>query len=73
MPFTHTNLKDGLEDVGSVFDGPPDLEFRAATKPLGLEKCALTISVSLPGIAFRTATRTTRRRRSTWSCAGVDG
>ena len=25
MPFTHRNLKDDLEDVGSNFDGPPDL------------------------------------------------
>ena len=52
MPFTHTNLKDDLEDIGSVFDGPPDLEFRAATKPLGLEMCALTHQRVPPGYRF---------------------
>ena len=28
MPFTHRNLKEHLEDIGSRFDGAPDLEFR---------------------------------------------
>lgn len=32
MPFTLRNIKKDLEDIGSVFDGPPDLEFRAATE-----------------------------------------
>ena len=31
MPFTLRNLKADLEDVGSNFDGAPDLEFRMAT------------------------------------------
>jgi hypothetical protein len=42
MPFTCTNLKTDLEDLGSNFDGPPDLEFRAATKALALEESGLT-------------------------------
>ena len=33
MPFTRKNIKEDLEDVGSNFDGAPDLEFRLATKP----------------------------------------
>ena len=37
MPFTLRNLKDDLEDVGSNFDGPPELEFRLASKALELE------------------------------------
>jgi hypothetical protein len=37
MPFTRKNLKRDLDDLGSNFDGSPDLEFRAATKALGLE------------------------------------
>ena len=41
MPFTLRNLKEDPEDVGSNFDGPPDLEFRLATKPLGLEQSGL--------------------------------
>jgi hypothetical protein len=28
VPFTLRNLKADLEDVGSNFDGAPDLEFR---------------------------------------------
>ena len=37
MPFTLRNIKEDLEDIGSRFDGAPDLEFRAATKALELE------------------------------------
>ena len=37
MPFTRRNLKEDLEDVGSNFDGAPDLEFRMATDALELE------------------------------------
>ncbi len=39
MPFTLRNIKEDLEDIGPRFDGAPDLEFRAATKPLALENC----------------------------------
>jgi hypothetical protein len=42
MPFTRKNLKRDLDDLGSNFDGSPDLEFRAATKALGLERSGLT-------------------------------
>jgi mannose-6-phosphate isomerase-like protein (cupin superfamily) len=42
VPFTLRNLERDIEDIGAVFDGPPGLEFRAATKPLELERCALT-------------------------------
>jgi hypothetical protein len=41
MPYTRTNIKRDIEDIGSVFDGPPDLEFHAATEPLELEQSAL--------------------------------
>ena len=34
VPFTHRNFKEDLEDLGSNFDGAPDLEFRLATKAL---------------------------------------
>ena len=47
MPFTLRNLKEDLEDIGPGFAGPPDLEFRAATKPLELEQSALSYQ-SLP-------------------------
>ena len=42
MTFTLKNLKQDLEDVGSNFDGAPDLEFRLATKALELEKSGLS-------------------------------
>jgi mannose-6-phosphate isomerase-like protein (cupin superfamily) len=52
VPFTLRNLKADLEDLGSNFDGAPDLEFRAATKPLELEKAALTYQRVPPGYRF---------------------
>jgi hypothetical protein len=42
VPFTLRNLKADLEDVGSNFDGAPDLEFRLATVPLELEHFGLS-------------------------------
>jgi hypothetical protein len=42
VPFTLRNLKEDLEDIGSNFDGPPDLEFRLATDALELEKSGLS-------------------------------
>jgi hypothetical protein len=42
VPFTLRNIKEDLDDLGSRFDGAPDLEFRAATKALELEKSALS-------------------------------
>ena len=52
MPFTLTNLKHDLEDVGSNFDGPPDLEFRLATDALELEHSGLSYQRVPPGYRF---------------------
>jgi mannose-6-phosphate isomerase-like protein (cupin superfamily) len=52
MPFTLRNLKEDPEDLGSNFDGPPDLEFRAATKLLGLERSGLTYQRVPPDYRF---------------------
>jgi mannose-6-phosphate isomerase-like protein (cupin superfamily) len=52
MPFTHRNLKADPPDVGSNFDGPPDLEFRPATGPLELERSGLTYQRIPPGYRF---------------------
>src|SRR5688572_32495486 len=52
MPFTRRNLKADLEDVGSNFDGAPDLEFRLATKPLELERSGLSYQRIPPGYRF---------------------
>jgi len=49
VPFTLRNLKDDLEDVGSRFDGAPDLEFRLATGPLELEESGLSYQRVPPG------------------------
>ena len=52
MSFTLRNLKDDLEDLGHRFDGAPDLEFRAATKALELERSALSYQRVPPGYRF---------------------
>jgi mannose-6-phosphate isomerase-like protein (cupin superfamily) len=52
VPFTLTNIKADLEDIGSRFDGSPDLEFRAATKALELEQSALSYQRVPPGYRF---------------------
>ena len=52
MPFTLSNIKDDLEDIGQVFDGAPELEFRAATKALELEQTALSYQRVPPGPRF---------------------
>jgi mannose-6-phosphate isomerase-like protein (cupin superfamily) len=49
LPFTLRNIKKDLEDIGSRFDGAPDLEFRAATKALELEHSALSYQRVPPG------------------------
>ena len=52
MPFTLRNIKNDLEDIGPVFNGAPDLEFRAATKPLELAQSGLTYQRVPPGVRF---------------------
>ena len=52
MPFTLRNIKEDLEDVGSRFDGAPDLEFRLATEALELEKSGLSYQGVPPGYRF---------------------
>ena len=52
MSFTLRNLKEDLEDVGSNFDGSPDLEFRLATAALELEQSGLTYQRVPPGYRF---------------------
>ena len=50
--FTLRNLKEDLEDVGSRFDGAPDLEFRLATEALELERSGLSYQRVPPGYRF---------------------
>jgi uncharacterized cupin superfamily protein len=52
MPFTHKNLKQDSEDLGSNFEAAPDLEFRLATKILGLERSGLGYQHIPPGHRF---------------------
>ena len=49
MPFTLRNIREDLEDLGSRFDGAPDLEFRSATGALGLEQSGLRYQRVPPG------------------------
>ena len=52
MPFTLGNLKGDLKDVGSNFDGAPDLEFRMGTQALGLEQSGLSYQRVPPNYRF---------------------
>jgi mannose-6-phosphate isomerase-like protein (cupin superfamily) len=52
LPFTRKNLKQDLEDIGSNFDGSPDLEFRLATNALELERAGLGYQSLPPGYRF---------------------
>ena len=52
VPFTLRNLKEDLEDLGSNFDGAPDLEFRLASKALELEQCGLSYQRIPPDYRF---------------------
>ena len=52
VAFTRRNLREDLEDLGSRFDGAPDLEFRMATKALDLEESGLTYQRVPPGYRF---------------------
>ena len=52
MPFALRNLKDDVDDVGPNFDGSPDLEFRHASKALGLEQSGLSYQRIPPDCRF---------------------
>ena len=52
MPFTLKNLRDDLADVGSNFDGAPDLEFRVAGEALQLERSGLSYQRIPPNYRF---------------------
>jgi len=52
VPFTLRNLREDLEDLGSNFDGAPDLEFRMASKALELEQSGLSYQHIPPDYRF---------------------
>ena len=52
MPFTHRNIREDPPDLGSNFNGAPELEFRAATELLQLEQSGLTFQYLPPGYRF---------------------
>ena len=52
VSFTLRNIKEDLEDLGSRFDGAPDLEFRLATEALELERSGLSYQRVPPGYRF---------------------
>ena len=52
MPFTLKNLRQDVANLGSNFDGPPDLEFRHASNALGLEHSGLSYQRVPPGSRF---------------------
>jgi hypothetical protein len=73
VPFTLRNLKEDLEDLGSRFDGAPDLEFRSATKALELEKSGLSYQRVPPDYRFPYGHTHEKQEGCTWSCAGAGG
>jgi len=52
VPFTLSNIKEDPEDLGSDFDGAPDLESRSATKALELAESGLGYQRIPPGCRF---------------------
>jgi mannose-6-phosphate isomerase-like protein (cupin superfamily) len=52
MPYTVRNIKADLDDIGARFEGHEELEFRAATESLGLERSALSYQRVPPGYRF---------------------
>jgi mannose-6-phosphate isomerase-like protein (cupin superfamily) len=50
--FTLRNLREDLEDLGTNFDGAPGLEFRHASKALGLEQSGLSYQRIPPDYRF---------------------
>jgi mannose-6-phosphate isomerase-like protein (cupin superfamily) len=52
VSFTHRNLRADLDDVGSNFDGPDELEFRLATDALELERSGLSYQSIPPNYRF---------------------
>lgn len=52
MPFTRSNLRRDVPDVGANFDGPPGLEFHLAGEALALEHCGLSFQSLPPGCRF---------------------
>ena len=52
VPFTRRNLRRDVTDVGSNFDGHPELEFRLASKALELEQSGLSYQSVPPDYRF---------------------
>jgi mannose-6-phosphate isomerase-like protein (cupin superfamily) len=52
VPFKLKNLRTDLEDLGSKFDGAPDLEFRSASQALELEQSGLSFQRVPPDYRF---------------------
>ncbi len=72
MPFTRLNLREDPQDVGSNFDGAPDLEFRMATQALGLEESGLSYQRIPPGYRFPYG-HTHRRQEEVYVVVGGTG
>ena len=72
MPFTLRNLKGDLDDVGSRFDGSPDLEFRLATDALELEQSGLGLQRIPPDSRFPYG-HTLRRQEEVYVVVGGAG
>lgn len=72
VPFALTNLKQDLDDLGANFDGAPDLEFRHASRALGLEHCGLSYQRIPPDYRFPYG-HTHRRQEELYVVVGGSG
>ena len=73
MPFTLRNIKGDLQDIGSLFNGAPDLEFRPATKALELEQSGLSYQRVPPGYRFPYGHTHMTQEEVYVVCAGAGG
>jgi hypothetical protein len=72
MPFTRANLRRDVDDVAANFRGPDGLEFRLATKALGLEEGGLCFQHVPPGERFPYG-HTHHRQEEVFVCVGGGG
>ena len=72
MPFTRVNLREDVPDVASNFSGPDELEFRHASKALGLAESGLTFQHLPPGYRFSIG-HTHKRQEEVFVVVGGSG
>ena len=73
MPFTLRKLEAALGDLGSLFDGAPDLEFRLATGGRELERSGLGSPRRPARLSLSLRPPAQTQEEITWFCAEGGG